>query len=146
MTGRPRKVEVAQERRRRSAGTLDRMQQMKLSVPDKVREEYPDHEFCWINDSGTRMYDKTERDDWSKVDGVQPIPVGVDKFNQPIQAHLCRKPREFIEADKREKLAAISEQEKSILQGQRAPEDQTAVAGTASYVPEGNRINQGYTP
>lgn len=138
----PRKDEVAAERRRRQPGTLDRMQQLKLAVPDSVRAKYPDHTFRWVNDTGTRIHDLTVRDDYDKVEGVAPIPVGTDDQGQPIYAHLCAKRREFFDHDQREKLKAINERESSLL---KRP-DPTADKENDLHVRDGNSITASYSP
>jgi len=140
----PRVEQVSQERRRRQSGTLDRTQQLKLSVPDEIKRQYPDDSFRWVNDSGTRMYDLTEKDDWSKVNGIEPIPVGTDNFGKPVFAHLCKKPSEFLKADAAEKVAQTVEVEKAIMRGQQAPEDDRKPG--EAYVPQGNSLTTGFTP
>jgi len=142
--GRPRKVEVAQERRRRSDSSLTRMAQLKLSVPDKIAKANPGQSFRWVNDSGTRMFDLTQQDDWDKVDGVDPIPVGTDNFGKPILAHLCKKPTEFLEKDRQEMVDQTRETEKAIERGARAADDNRSDA--ESYVPSGNSIKADFTP
>lgn len=140
-----RQEEVAQERRRRQPGTLDRMSQMKLNVPDKVRDKYPDDEFRFINDTGNRIHDKTVNDDWTKVDeNLSPkVPVGTDGFGKPIYAYLCRKPREYVQADAKALVDATVEQERGIMRGQQQPSE-TPLEG--AYVPSGNSVTTGYTP
>lgn len=149
MTGR--KEEVAQERRRRNAGTLDRMQQMKLTVPQEVRERYPEDEFRWVNDVGNRINDLTQADDWSKVDGLEKIHVGTDKVGQPIHAYLCRKRREYLAEDRKAMVGATIEQERGLLRGQVQPApgaapDQSPLSAGDSYVPAGNAISTAFTP
>lgn len=140
-----RQEEVVQERRRRTSGTLDRTSQLKLVVPDTVREKFPNDEFRFINDTGNRMHDKTVNDDWTKVDEqLSPkIPVGTDAFNQPIYAHLCRKPRAYVQADSQAMIDATVEQEKGIMRGQQQPSE-TPLEN--AYVPGGNSISTGYKP
>lgn len=140
-----RQEEVAQERRRRQPGTLDRMAQMKLVVPDVVREKYPNDEFRFINDSGNRIHDKTVNDDWSKVDEKDSprIPVGTDGFGKPIYAYLCRKPREFVQADAKAIVDATVEQERGIMRGQQQPSESPL---EGAYVPAGNTISTAFTP
>ena len=143
-----RSEEVAQERRRRQPGTLDRMQQMKLVIPEAVREKYPDDTFRFINDDGNRIYDMTVRDDWTKVDESlsAPVPVGTDKFNKPIMAYLCRKRKDYAQADRNEMLTRLRDEEKAIMKGQH--KDSDALAEGDSYIPEGakNTISTAFTP
>jgi hypothetical protein len=140
MARQPRQEEVAQERRRRNAGTLDRSQQLKLAVPEKVREDNPGHTFRWINDRGNRMYAMTQQDDWDKVEGVEPIPVdSID--GKPVYAHLCKKPQEFWDADQQVKVEATRATERALVQAKPQTADPEA-----AYTPGQNRISTGYTP
>jgi hypothetical protein len=138
--------EVAQERRRRQPGTLDRMSQLKLEVPQSVIDANPGKSFRFINDDGNRMHEMTVQDDWTKVDEKlsPPIPVGTDKFGKPIMAHLCAKPTQYVEADRQEALDRISNEEKAIMKGQHSSPD----ALKEAFVPDGaaNSISTGYTP
>lgn len=136
----PRAQEVSAERRRRSAGTLDRTQQLKLAVPENVREDNPGHTFRWINDRGNRMHAMTVLDDWDKVEGVEPIPVDTVE-GKPVFAHLCKKPQQFWEADQREKVEATRVTERALVQAK--PESADPEAG---YTPGQNHITTGYTP
>lgn len=144
MTRETRQEVVAEERRRRSAGTLDRMQHLKLAIPEKVRQENQDYALRWINDQGNRMYFMTEQDDWNVVDGVEPIPVGTGVDNKPILARLCRKKREWFEADQREKVEATRQTERSLVSSAKSdPQDDRP--DNVSYVVPGNTIS-GFTP
>lgn len=140
-----RQEEVAQERRRRNPGTLDRMNQLKLVVPESVKAKYPNDEFRFINDSGNRMHDKTVNDDWTKVDeNLSPkIPVGTDEFRNPVYAYLCRKPREYVQADAKAMVDATVEQERGIMRGQQQPSEAPL---ENAYVPGGNSISTAYKP
>lgn len=140
-----RKEEVAVERRRRQTGTLDRMAQMKLAIPEKVRAENGDFMLRWVNDTGNRMHFMTEQDDWSKIDGVPPVPVGTSEEGKPIYAHLCRKPKAFWEQDQAERVAATVEQEKGLMRAAKSDPQDNRPPETA-YVPEGNQITRGYAP
>lgn len=140
-----RKAEVAQERRRRQPGTLDRMAQMKLAIPDKVRAENTDYALRWVNDTGNRMHFMTDQDDWSKIDGVPPVPVGTAEDGKPIYAHLCRKPKAFWDQDQAERVAATVEHEKGLMRSAKSDPADTRSADV-SYVPAGNQITQGYAP
>jgi hypothetical protein len=138
----PRTEEVAQERRRRTDGTLDRTSSLKLAVPENVRADNPGFTFRWGNDEGNRMYARTVQDDWDKVTGVDPIPVGTDPEGKPIYAHLLKKRQDFWEADQKAKADALAETERGLVRGDNK---ETQAAETA-YAVEGNRISTGYTP
>lgn len=140
-----RKAEVAQERRRRQPGTLDRMAQMKLAIPDAVKAANANFALRWINDAGNRMHFMTQEDDWSKIDGVPPVPVGTSEEGKPIYAHLCRKPQAFWEQDSRERVAATVERERGLVRAAKSDPQDTRSPET-SYVPAGNQISQGYAP
>lgn len=126
-------------RRRRDDGAGDAYLDLKLSVPDAIRAKYPDRIFRWANDVGARLHNLTVRDDWDKVDGIDPRPVGSDKDGHPILAHLLSKPRAFQAEDEAKKEARRREIEKAQVNGfHRAREDD--VAEEHRYVPKGNRI------
>jgi hypothetical protein len=135
-----RQVEVATERRRRNPGTLDRSQQLKLAVPEKIREENPGYTFRWVNDRGNRMFALTQQDDWDKVAGVDPIPVDTID-GKPIYAHLCMKRQEFWDADQRVKVEATRATERALVKAKPQSADPEA-----AYTPGQNRISTGYTP
>lgn len=143
MTRATRAETQATERRRRNS--LDAMQDLKMQVPQSVREKYPEHVFRWLNDSGNRIHHKTTYDDWDKVDGVSPIPVGVDKQGKPIEAHLFRKLRSFHEQDMREADQARRLQQQQLMR-QASSDPQDNRPPEVSYVPEGNSISEGYSP
>lgn len=131
------------ERRRRKPGNLDGMQDMRLIVPESAKVEGFEHR--WINDHGNRMHQKTVQDDWDKVPGVEPIPVDTDSSGKPIFAHLCRKPTELVEEDRKANLDMLKEREKGIMAGQKSDPQDDRKEGE-SYVPAGNTITRAYSP
>ena len=136
---------IIQERRRRQPGTLDRTNSLKLAIPQHIRDANPGCEFRWINDAGNRMYFMTQEDDWSKVDSVNPIPVGTSPDGKPILAHLCKKPTEFWLEDQKAKMVELKEGERSLERGEtRSPDDDRPQ--DVSYVTPGNSIKSGFTP
>lgn len=143
MARQARQAEVAQQRRRRQPGTLDRMDQLKLSVPDQAKEAYPNSTFRWVNDTPGRMHNLTVKDDWDVVKDVEPLAVGTDQAGQPIYARLCAKPLEFWEEDQKAKAKAIRDQQKELI---RRGDEKTA-ADAATYVAAGNSIEtKAYEP
>ena len=147
-TARDRATEETTQRRRRMSGTLDQSMDMKLAVPPKITDEYgKSHRLRWFNDVGPRLYNATERDDWDKVSGVDPRPVGTDEHGKPISAILLMKPREFDAEDQARKEVSRRELEKQALQG--APIDPQgrdyAEAGNRFAV-AGNRISHPSSP
>lgn len=131
------------ERRRRDDGTLDRMSRLTLHIPEEVQEKYPAHNFRWINDEGNRMYQKTQLDDWDKVAEVDAIPVGTDRDGKPVKAHLCRKLTEFCDDDAQKKEAALKEQERGLVQGERDAAAKADLPDDVAYTPGRNSINRG---
>ncbi len=131
----PREAEEGRLRRRRLDGTLDRMQELRMSVPPQVREQNPDREFRWFNDTGNRIHNKTVMDDWDKVDGVDPLIVGTNRDGTPLKAYLCMKPTEFIREDEQRKMAELESLEKGLARGNTDERD----LNDRSYIPDGER-------
>jgi hypothetical protein len=134
---------TATERRRRKEGSLDGNRDMKLSVPNGTNEA--DFEYRWINDLGNRMHQKTVQDDWDKVSGIDPVPAGTDEFGKPYFAHYCRKPKEFVEEDRKANLAGIAEREKGVIGGKKS-DPQDSRSDDVSYAVAGNSLTKAYTP
>jgi hypothetical protein len=137
--------ETQSQRRRRQPGTLDRMDEMTLAIPDDVKAANPDSVFRWVVDKPKRIHSLTVRDDWDKVEGVAPIPDHADKSGAQVNLVLVKKRQEFWDEDQRSKHAALKDQEKAMLSATKSdPQDDRPEA--VSYVPEGNRINSGFEP
>lgn len=131
-----RSIEELRERRSRNAGTIDRMDSLRLAVPEKARQEYGDlYDFRWINDVGIRLHVKTEVDTWQKVPGVDPLTVGTNDEKQPIKAYLCMKPKEFVREDMAAKEKSLVSVERAVAEGGTDEADLKGV----SYVPTGQR-------
>ena len=107
--------EVRQERRKRTAGSLDRTAHMKLGVPEHIRAENADQHLHWINDVGNRMHHLTTQDDYSPVVGMAPVPVGTSEDGKPIYAHLMKKPLDYWHDDQREKTAIVNANEAELI-------------------------------
>lgn len=136
----PRAAEETQERRRRNDGTLDRMSELTLAVPQAVREANPDKNFRWINDTGNRIHSKTVLDDWDVVEGVDPKTVGTDREGKPLKAFLCAKRKDFYAEDEAKKMAALREQERGMIQGERDGTTKQELPDAVAYTPSGNTI------
>lgn len=140
-----RSEEVRQQRRRRGDVTIDGSQRLKLAIPPEVeaRLKAEGRTPRWVNDEGNRMVQMTKFDDYDKVEGVDPVPVGTTKEGKPILAHLCSKPTAFIEQDKAERDERRKETERALLRG-RNPED--PITGNDSfYADPANKIQHGET-
>lgn len=135
-----RAAEVKAQRRRRqdtgpSAG-------LKLHVPENLKD--PNFEYRWINDDGRRVHAKTVMDDWDIVESKeiqgdgQGAPVGrlAGKMEggAPLRALLCRKPKEFYQADKGKEQRAIAEREAAMKQG--AVPAAGGLSGPNTYIPD----------
>ena len=108
-----RQEEVAQSRRRRDDTNFQ--QSNKLAIPEEVAERLKaeGRQPRWVNDEGNRMHNLTVRDDYDKVEGVDPVPVGTREDGSPLLAHLLSKPIEFI----REDQAKAEDRRKQVEQG-----------------------------
>jgi hypothetical protein len=145
MTRAPRAETQVTERRRRKS--MDAMMDLKLEVPQGVRDTYPEHVFRWINDVGNRVYNKTVKDDWDKVEEnlCPAVPVGTNAAGQPIVAHLFRKLRAFHEEDQAKALADRTERQNQLMR-QANPDPQNNSEPEHAYAVPGNTVTQGYSP
>jgi len=64
------------------------------------------------------MHQLTVLDDYDRVEGVDPVPVGTKPDGSPLMAFLCSKPTEFIEEDKRAAEKRRRETEMGMVKGQ----------------------------
>lgn len=142
-----RATEEKTQRRRRMDGTLDQSMDMKLAVPPAIQAEFGEtHRLRWFNDVGPRIYNATERDDWDKVPGVDPRPVGTDEHGKPISAILLMKPREFDAEDQARKEVQRRERETAALKGAPVdPEGRDQAEASNRFAVSGNRIGS-FTP
>jgi hypothetical protein len=144
-------AEVKQERRRRRDGDLDAGVVLRLGLPPGIEEKYPNDTLRWVNDEGNRVHFLTTRDDYDIVSEVEGRPVGTTMDGKPINAVLLRKPKEFAEADRREKLERINRQEKAVLasvdpeSAWQNPDAAISRAGNLHALSE-NQIKGGYAP
>jgi hypothetical protein len=136
-------TEETAQRRRRSDTTIDGSQRLKLAIPQEVEQRLKQEgrEPRWINDEGNRMHNLTMLDDYDRVDGVEPRVVGTSKEGTPIKAHLCSKPKAFIEEDRANTERRRRETEDALLRGKN-PQDPIA-ADDSFYAVEGNTISRG---
>lgn len=134
----PREADEQRQRRRRDVGTLDRMQTLRLAVPQSVKDSNPDRDFRWFNDTGNRIHNKTVMDDWDKVPGVDPIVVGTTADGHPLKAFLCMKPMEFVREDEKAKMQELKEMEAGLVRGKSDESD----LKDRAYADEGNLIGR----
>lgn len=132
--GRPKREEVTTTERRRRKGAVT----SKLAIPDSVLKSHPGMEFRWARDLGGRMQQLTQSDDWDKVPDVDPIHGGTGESGQGFKMHLLMKPKEYLEADRAEKLEMLAERDRQSL---ARPDAKTATdAGLDSYTVPGSKI------
>jgi len=141
-----RQTEVRTERRRRDDTSIDGSGRLKLSIPPEIEARLKAEGRIprWVNDEGNRMHNLTVRDDYDKVDGVDPVIVGTTKEGKPIKAHLCSKPEAFIEEDKAKMDEPRREMERALLRG-KIPGDSSSHDDRYSqaYVDEASSISHG---
>jgi hypothetical protein len=142
-----RQTEERTERRRRSDVTIDGGQRLKLAIPPEVAERLKAEGRTprWVNDEGNRMHNLTRLDDYDKVAGVDPVPVGTTKEGKPIKAHLCSKPTEFIREDRTKLDERRKETERAMLRGKVPGDPSTGHDDKYSqgYVDEASSIRRG---
>lgn len=139
-----RKDEVRLERRRRDDATIDGGQALKLAIPPEIEAKLKAEGRTprWAIDAGNRIHRLTKLDDYDKVDGVEPVPVIIDrKSGEVAKQILLSKPTAFIEEDRAKAERARRKGEEALLKGKN-PEDPTA-ARDDFYAAEGNEISQG---
>ena len=137
----PRSAEVQSQRRRRSdsAATAG----LKLHVPEDMKDDK--FEYRWVNDKPGRIHQLTKQDDWDVVSTDRPDQLtaaaegsvmkrSVDKSTGD-SAVLLRKPKDYFEADRREKQRPVDEIEKALRSGP-APSSE-GISGSEAYVPNG---------
>lgn len=146
----PRVAETRRARRRRADTSATAG--LKLHVPEQYKD--PNFEYRWMNDSATlgdegqemgqRMHEKTVLDDWEpvmskgQIDGKgegTPVKrlVGRGEAGRPVYGYLCRKPKDWYDADKAGEQAKIDAQEEQMRRAEKAE----GLAGPTAYVPEG---------
>ena len=144
----PRKETTKTERRRR----VDSVQQMRMVVPIEWKEFWNDYELRWINDNKGRLHQMTKNDDWDICyhhELPDAKPVGDGGEGQPIisqavsvggdgrafNAYLCRKRKEYFEADKKAKQDALKKQEDAMLTYKTSTGEGLNVQDDTTYVP-----------
>jgi len=146
-----RQAQTAQRRRRRDDVATGAA--LKLAIPPEIAEKLAKEGRAprWVNDQGRRMHQLTKLDDYDKVPGVDPVPVGTTEDGKPLLAYLCSKPIEFIAEDRKKADARRRTVEQGMVKGQSLVKtaDGEVLApiqgqkGAEVYVVEGTRIGRG---
>lgn len=135
--------EVAAQRRRRDDANLG--PKLKLAVPDEVRARLAaeGRTARWVNDSGSRISDLTTRDDYDKVEGVDPVKVDVDDEGKPVFAHLLSKRNDFLAEDRAKQDQRRRNAEAGMIRG-KSPTGQPLEGqlGATPYADSANKIGR----
>lgn len=135
--------QVATERRRRD--DLSGSPRQKLAIPEHVRAKLEAEGLTprWVNDEGNRIADLTERDDYDKVEGVEPVKVGTGDDNKPVFAHLLAKRTDFLVEDRRKADQRRRDVEASRFgSSQQAAQPNAGKMGAATYVDPASKIGR----
>lgn len=146
-----RKEAVAEQRRRRDDTNLG--SPLKMVIPEDVRARLKAEGRTprWVNDERNRIYNLTVKDDYDKVEGVEPIPTGdVDpQTGEPVMAHLLSKRDDFIAEDEAKKEQRRKEVERAMVQGKvpgapgAEPQPVRGQQGAQTYVTASTSIGRG---
>lgn len=114
-----RREEERQQRRRRHDGSIDATQSKRLAIPEEIEARLKAEGLTprWVNDEGNRLYNLTTKDDYEKVDGVEPVRVDTAKDGKPIFAHLYAKRNDFIAEDRAAADKRRREMEAGMMKG-----------------------------
>lgn len=147
--GRPPRDEVRRSERRRRSDEIDGYR-MRLAIPPKYRDDKA-HEYRWINDDKSRVFELTKEDDWDQVttddidshDGANTVrrQVGTKANGEPLFAHLVRKPKRYCDEDRAKKQRLLDEQMEQLARGRRG--DSANLGGEAGYVATDTHIRDG---
>lgn len=120
----------------------------RLSIPPQYQKD-KEHNYRWINDDKSRVFDLTKEDDWDQVqaegqDGASTVrrQVGTKQNGEPLFAHLVRKPKEFCAEDEAKKQAALDETFEQLAAGKRG-DPVSLGGGQTGYVATDTTIRDG---
>lgn len=125
----------SEKRQRRRREDFTDSHNLKLHVPESAKDQ--EYTYRWINDTANgRILDKTKFDDWDIVEvdqmnghadaqknvgGGQQMSriVGTQRdSNEPLKGYLCRKPKDWYEADKLKEQQPLDEIDEQLKRGQ----------------------------
>lgn len=142
--------EERQQRRRRHDGSIDATASRKLAIPEEIEARLKADGLTprWVNDEGNRIHNLSVKDDYEKVDGVEPVPVGTTKEGKPILAHLYAKRTDFITEDRQIADKRRREMEQGMMRGKlptspgAEPTPVQGQAGAEIYADKANSIGR----
>lgn len=149
MSRQPRAQVIQGERRRRRAGTLDGLEDMRLALPQECRDDRT-HVYRWVNDEGYRVNSLYNRD-WDTVTlsantgkPEDELRRQVDvKDGKPVYAILMRKPVELHKEDRAAMIQSTETREDALLEApERGSGDDSPTESDKTYVVKGSRINR----
>lgn len=141
--GRPRKDQEQRRRKSRDGVVGQRLGVVESSL------NFKQYAYRWINDAPARMYSKTQEDDWnivhqngteikddSDLGSAVSHVVGTHPDGSPMRAYLCRKRKDWYDADQDEKKRELDNQLAELRRGNARDG-----ASQSDYVPaEGIRL------
>jgi hypothetical protein len=149
-----------EHRRRRKAGTLNRMVQFKLQVFDPEDLDLENFVYYWLNDEGNNIRRMTQLDDYdlvtleelgqafnpestdSESDHRVRMLVGSKPDGSPLYAYLAKKRRAFWEADYEEAIRAREDMMAGrVFHAEATDSDESRPGGSELfYASQGNQI------
>lgn len=149
-----------EHRRRRRAGSLNRMVQFRLQIFEDGELDHDNFVYYWFNDEGNNLRRMTQLDDYEFVSvhelGASFNPestdsesaervrmlVGAKPDGAPLYAYLCKKPRAFWEADQEEMVRAREDMMAGrVYRAEGGWEDEERPGGNDKfYASQGNQI------
>lgn len=164
----PRAEGMKRERRRRRAGTLNRMAQMKLDIFAAGDLDLENYVYRWCNDEDNRLAMLTRADDYdfcnaadikgfdaarsaidtnSESDDRIRMVVGSNKGGQPIYSYLLKKPRDYWVEDQEEMVQARADMMQGrVYRGEVTEEDEVKKDTKTFYVPDPASVSLGGVP
>lgn len=154
---------VATQRRRRKAGSLNRMVQFKLDCFEPEQLDTENFVYRWVTDEPGKLRMATHMDDYDHVplhelgetfdaeatdsestERVRML-VGTDRHGNPSYSYLLKKPREFWIEDNEAMVEAREDMMAGRVYRGDATDDREARPGGDDkfYIPEGTQIGSG---
>jgi hypothetical protein len=133
--------QIATERRRRD--DLSGAPRLKLAVPEAVQARLAAEGRTprWVNDTGNRIADLTQRDDYDVVEGVDPVKVGTNDEGKPLYAYLLSKRSDFIAQDREKSDQRRREVEKARFDAGKSQPIEGQM-GATTYVDPASKIGR----
>lgn len=159
--GRRERADVQGEhRRRRRAGTLNRMGEFKLQIFEQEDLDLENYVYYWFNDEGNNLRRMTVMDDydfvttaelgqsfnpeWTDSESAERVRmlVGNKQDGSPLYAYLCKKRRAFWQSDYEETVRAREDMMAGrVYRAEATDSDEDRPGGADKfYASQGNQI------